>query len=548
MDIKAKSILIIDDDPEVRLATRTLLELADYKIIVEAENGDAGLARIRENPPALVLLDRKMPGKDGLVVLEEIKEAYGDQIEVIMLTAYRDKKFIIEAMRKSAFYYMVKDENPDYIPLVVERALRHQQKSMQRKKVEREIFEWLVGSQNLIANGYDFEFFKDVLRDKIGGLVEGVVQTAVTGCVGCRNAFCKTAEMRTQLPQFQAKLLTAARGDHPPLFILSRQSRHPFFQQALQSFVPETRRPEVQTLIYVPFVDHPSPPLLKILDDQQTVSDLMYHCCIYIFSTQPEDFTPEEKKLLRSSFDRFLTAIRMAKLVGKIETWSKNRLLGEMAAMVVHQISPLITPLTDCLQMVDGEKRDHGLFMIRDLQRMVDDFRAYSQGIVKDYHSEQLDLVQIIQQAETLLFLQTEQAITVQHHFPEQSPLVQGDQARLRQVFDNLLTNAAQAIMTAKKSNGRIEITMKTKPNAVEVRITDNGPGIPVEVTAKLFSSYISTKNGGMGLGLSLVHEILRRHGGKIEHNSQYMEGTEFIITLPTAISNGTFISVEAHL
>jgi DNA-binding NtrC family response regulator len=103
MDLKTKKILIIEDDPDVRLATKTYLELAGYTNIAVAENGEAGLASIREDQPALVLLDRKMPGKDGLVVLDEIKETYGDEIEVIMLTAYRDKRYITEAMRKSAF-------------------------------------------------------------------------------------------------------------------------------------------------------------------------------------------------------------------------------------------------------------------------------------------------------------------------------------------------------------------------------------------------------------------------------------------------------------
>jgi signal transduction histidine kinase len=183
--------------------------------------------------------------------------------------------------------------------------------------------------------------------------------------------------------------------------------------------------------------------------------------------------------------------------------------------------------------------------MIRDLQRMVDDFRAYTQGIVKDYHFTQLDLTQIIQQAETLLFLQTEQAIAIDHVFPDKSPVIHGDTDRLQQVFNNLLTNATQAIAVAKKSDGRIEIKMTTQGNIAEVRIKDNGPGIPVAVAAKLFSSYVSTKNGGMGLGLLLVHEILRRHGGKIEYNAKCLEGAEFIMTLPVVTPKKSLRRVE---
>jgi signal transduction histidine kinase/DNA-binding NarL/FixJ family response regulator len=533
MNPKSKKILIIEDDPDVRLATKTYLELAGYKNIAEAENGDAGLARIREDQPALVLLDRKMPGKDGLQVLDEIKEIYGDDIEVIMLTAYRDKSYITEAMRKSAFYYLVKDENPDIMLHAIENALRYQQKAMQRKAIEREIFELLIDNQELIANGYNFVYFKKVLREKIGELVEDVIRTAITECAGCTNPICQNCEALDALPQFSTRLANAARGDYPPLFFLQRESNHPFYRQALKTYVAEAEQNKVQTLLYVPFVDHPSPPLVKLLDEKQLSNNLIRYCCIFVFSAQALSLSPEEKRLLRSFFGRFLAAMRMAKLVSKIEWWDKNRLLGEMAAMVVHQISPLITPLMNCLQEPDAKKQAQGLAMIKDLRSMIDDFREYNNGIVKDYHFAPQDLIQIIKQAETMLFLQIDQQIAIDHEFPEARPMVYADADRLHQVFSNLFINAAQALAVAKPSKSRITIQVNKSGNMAEVRMKDNGAGVPGEIVPKLFSSYVSTKTGGMGLGLCLAHEILRRHGGRIEYNAAYSEGAEFIVTLP---------------
>ncbi len=533
MDLKNKKILIIDDDPEVRLATRTLLELAGYKNISEAENGDTGLARIRENPPALVLLDRKMPGKDGLVVLDEIKEIYGDEIEVIMLTAYRDKSYITEAMRKSAFYYLVKDEDPDHILYAIEQALRYQQKSMQRKAIEREIFELLIDNQELIANGYNFAYFKNVLREKIGALVEEVIHTAIIECAGCTNPLCHNAEVLSSLPQFSARLANAVRGDYPPLFVLQRDGDHPFFRQALKNYVPDAEHNKVQTLLYVPLVDHPSPPLVKFLDEKPMVDHLIRYGCIFIFSAKALSLAPEEKRLLRSFLGRFRAAMRMAKLVSKIERWDKNRLLGEMAAMVVHQISPLITPLMHCLQEPEAKKQTQGLAMVKDLRSMIDDFREYSNGITKDYHFAPHDLIQIIKQAETLLFLQIEQPIAIHHDFAEAKPMVHADADRLQQVFSNLLVNATQAIAMTKLQQGRIDIQVTKHGNMAQVSLKDNGAGVPKEIIPRLFGSYVSTKSGGMGLGLYLAHEILRRHGGKIAYNDKYSDGAEFIVTLP---------------
>jgi len=535
MDLKNLRILVIDDDPDVRLATRVNLESAGYKAIAEAENGEAGLAHLRTHLSALVLLDRKMPGKDGLQVLDEIKEIYGDDVEVIMLTAYRDKSYITEAMRKGAFDYLVKDEDPDFHLHIIEKALRYHQKSMHRKATEREIYDLLIDNDDLVKNGYDFVYFKDILGKKIGALVDGVITTTMTDCGECADQVCRNSEGGSLPPQFGAKLLSAALGEHSPLFVVHRDSNDPFFLRAVTRYVEAEQRHDVQTLVYVPFIDHSSPPRIQFLQENKIGDELVGYCCFYIFSAKTLELTPEEKRLLRGFFDRFLIAMRMAKLVDKINSLNRNRLLGEMAAMVVHQISPLIAPLIDCLQEPQEKKQARGLAMIKDLQRLVEEFRDFSNGLVRDYHYGRHEVTRLIQKAETMFFLEMDHGFDIQHEFPDQPLWVDGDAERLQQVFLNLFVNAAQAIAEAHQPSGRIVVRVRVRENEVEVRIQDNGAGVPEALISKLFGSYISTKTGGMGLGLSLASEILRRHRGKIEYNPQYRAGAEFIVTLPLA-------------
>ncbi|MDZ7343216.1 MAG: hybrid sensor histidine kinase/response regulator [candidate division KSB1 bacterium] len=536
MELKDQKILIIDDDPDVRLATRMNLESAGYKNIDEAENGEIGLERIRQQRPVVVLLDRKMPGKDGLQVLDEIKELYGEEIQVIMLTAYRDKDYITEAMRKSAFYYMVKDEDPQNILYVVEGALRYHQKATQRKAIEQEVYNLFINNNDAIRNGYQFGYFKQVLQEKMGDLIDGVVSTAMLDCTDCTTRACLSYDNFCLPEQFRARVLTSIPGDHPPLFVMHAENGEPFFSRAVHSFVDEKRQHEVKTIVYIPFFDHPSPALAKLLDEKQIRNHIILYSCICVFSNTKLNFTPEEKRLLRSFFDRFLTIVRMAKLIDKIDSLNKNRLLGEMAAMVVHQISPLITPLTNCLQEPGEKTKEQGLAIIKDLRHLVDDFREFTNGIVSDYNRAKIDLIPIIHQAKTRLFLETDQRLQIHMDFPDEPLWVYGDVGRLQQVFNNLLLNAAQAIMAANQLNGRIDIQAMKRGSLAEVRLKDNGVGVSAEVAPKLFTSYISTQKGGMGLGLSLVHEILRRHGGKIEYNPHYTPGAEFIVTLPLSI------------
>ena len=69
----------------------------------------------------------------------------------------------------------------------------------------------------------------------------------------------------------------------------------------------------------------------------------------------------------------------------------------------------------------------------------------------------------------------------------------------------------------------------------VEVRISDNGPGIPPDQSSRIFEPYVTTKSKGTGLGLAIVKRIIEEFGGKIRLDSLYHNGASFVITLPIA-------------
>jgi signal transduction histidine kinase len=110
---------------------------------------------------------------------------------------------------------------------------------------------------------------------------------------------------------------------------------------------------------------------------------------------------------------------------------------------------------------------------------------------------------------------------------------VRGHLGQLNQVFMNLLTNAAQAIGSAR--DGRISIQTRRNEAAVAITIKDNGPGIPPDVLPRIFDPFFTTKDvgEGTGLGLSIVHGIVERHGGQISVQTEPNCGTAFTITLP---------------
>jgi signal transduction histidine kinase len=113
-----------------------------------------------------------------------------------------------------------------------------------------------------------------------------------------------------------------------------------------------------------------------------------------------------------------------------------------------------------------------------------------------------------------------------------------GFAGQIDQVFMNLITNAAQAIGDRARG-GTIHIAAARHGGAgadeVEVTITDDGPGIPPEVIPRIFDPFFTTKDvgEGSGLGLSIVHGIVERHGGRIQVESRPGEGTTFRVSLP---------------
>jgi signal transduction histidine kinase len=113
-----------------------------------------------------------------------------------------------------------------------------------------------------------------------------------------------------------------------------------------------------------------------------------------------------------------------------------------------------------------------------------------------------------------------------------------GFPGQIDQVFMNLISNAAQAV-GARESGGTIRIAARKQADDVEITVADDGPGIPVDVIPKIFDPFFTTKDvgEGSGLGLSIVHGIVDRHGGRIMVESQVGQGTTFRIVLPTRAS-----------
>ena len=131
-------------------------------------------------------------------------------------------------------------------------------------------------------------------------------------------------------------------------------------------------------------------------------------------------------------------------------------------------------------------------------------------------------------------------AVQVRVDVPEALRPIQGDAAQLRQIFTNFLTNAFEAM----NGTGSVEISAiaqevdeDTGPDhggpTVVITVADDGPGIPPEVTDRIFSPFFTTKPQGSGLGLAIVRKIVDAHDGRIDVGGRPGGGAVFRVTLP---------------
>jgi signal transduction histidine kinase len=140
--------------------------------------------------------------------------------------------------------------------------------------------------------------------------------------------------------------------------------------------------------------------------------------------------------------------------------------------------------------------------------------------------------------------------VAIQTYVAQRLPPLHVDPILIEQVVLNLLKNAAEAIDTADLPIARRNIELRVVPvhsaedgGGIEFTVTDMGPGLKDEVIARMYEAFFSTKQDGLGIGLSLCRTIIESHRGRIRaqnlYNGTLTIGCRFTFTLPVEKSRG---------
>lgn len=225
----------------------------------------------------------------------------------------------------------------------------------------------------------------------------------------------------------------------------------------------------------------------------------------------------------------------------------RNAAWGEVARRLAHEIKNPLTPIQlsaerlrrkylDTMNAKDAELLDRSTHTIvqqvETLKQMVKAFSDYAR--MPKLQLEAIDLNTIIVETKDLYSLDEHQT-GIKLILDENLPAIEADVGRMRQLLHNLIKNAIEAIPD--DISGQLTITTRCAEQNncqyVEIRIDDNGPGIPENIFVQLFEPYITSKPKGTGLGLAIVKKIVEEHGGVIWAENLPNGGAGIILRLP---------------
>jgi PAS domain S-box-containing protein len=224
--------------------------------------------------------------------------------------------------------------------------------------------------------------------------------------------------------------------------------------------------------------------------------------------------------------------------------------VGQLTASIAHEVSQPLSGITmnasTCLRMLRVDPpnvqgaQETVLRMMRDGNRASEVItRLRTLFSKKQVDAEPLDLNEAAREVIALLSGELQRRnVLLKHEFSDPLPAVKGDRVQLQQVILNLLNNGSDAMVTISDRPRHLLIRTETDGNHVTVSVQDSGVGFSQEISERLFESFFTTKQEGMGIGLSVSRSIVEAHHGRLWAVQNDGPGATFAFSIPQDVEN----------
>jgi len=503
-------ILLIDDEPDILRVLGISLKADGYEVI-PALNGAEGLEAFAREKPPIVITDIKMPGMDGIEVLEKIKELDPDT-EVIIITGHGDIDNAIESLKYGASDFINKPVRDEALTIALARA-------KEKLDIKQKLKEYTTDLEKKI------EF--------------------------------ATRELRRQT-NFQIKLI---RSSNDGIVATDRDLKVVIYNPGAESIFGYSQA----EVIYKQAITDLFPPEIadqfhNALNRENGFKDISWRET----SIVSQDGRPIPVRFSGTILQEngqemgtvaFFQDLREIKRLEK-ELVKSERLaaVGQTVAGLAHGIKNILHGLKGGSYLVDiGIKRDDtdklkkGWDTIkRNIGRtsnLVMDLLSYSKEREPEYEvcrpNEIVhDVYELVKEKAS------ENRVEIVLEPDDTIGAATMDPGIIHEAVLNLASNAVDACLFDEDQSKHWIVKLKTvraSGHIIKFEVSDNGAGMSEEVLQKLFTSFFSTKgHRGTGLGLMVTRKIIEEHRGKIEVTSRLDEGTKFTVRLPyTTVDEG---------
>jgi two-component system, LuxR family, sensor kinase FixL len=244
---------------------------------------------------------------------------------------------------------------------------------------------------------------------------------------------------------------------------------------------------------------------------------------------------------IRDLTEREQSAARLEEIQSELARLARLNELGEMASTLAHELNQPLSAIANyaqgCLMDVNESTEPSTRIALEEIAkqslRAGQIIRHLREFVMRgDTEKAPEDIRKLVEEAGALALVGSrERGVRSVFDFAPGAGLVTADRVQIQQVLTNLMRNAIEAMRDSEK---RL-LTVRTSPanSKVLIEVSDTGPGIPDEIAPQLFQPFVTTKAGGMGIGLSISKKIVEAHGGTIEVRRNSDGGATFRFTLP---------------
>jgi len=494
MENKGIRLLIVEDNQDdVLILSRLLKEYPEPVEITAVHTGEEAIQKLNNNLYNLCLMDFNLPGINGIDLLGHIQK-HGNNLPTIIITGQQDIKKAISAIKLGAYDYLVKGEvTPDLLNKSIYHAIEYHKNKREKERLQEELEAYTNRLEEMVRE-------RTAEVEYLNNYKELILSTL--------NDYIRVVDPKEKVIQYESLKIKNAFGDGVGKRCYSfwdreRECENCVSIKAMEDGIvveKEEDRGERRYLVTaIP---------LKNRDGSMSAIEVI------------TDIT--EKKNLEEVVER---SKRLAAL-------------GEISAHVAHEIrNPLyiIKMGTDLIaEQCSLEHKGEDVLKVMkrgvaSLEGLVNEILDFSGPYKPNWAKAEIKEL-IEESVEEMVLTIDSSSIELKKELPEDEISSWIDIVRFKSIVKNLISNSIQAIET----KGKIRISVTTNVgDVVQIKVSDNGQGIPESDLKKVFDPFFTTKTTGTGLGMCIVKKIIDMHGGNIDIQSEVGKGTAVTINLP---------------